>query len=79
MAGHWRPSSQRARESQGKRRYSPGEVAKATGLHVETIRLALKSGELKGVRTGRAGHYWHIPAPSLREWIENRKRPTPNG
>ena len=51
------------------RTYSPREVATHFGLNLETVQRCLKRGELQGVRTGRRGHYWHIPEQALESWI----------
>ena len=53
------------------RTYSPREVATHFGLNLETVQRCLKRGELQGVRTGRRGHYWHIPETALESWMEN--------
>jgi len=51
------------------RTYSPREVATHFGLNLETVQRCLKRGELQGVRTGRRGHYWHIPEQALESWM----------
>ncbi|MSQ35345.1 MAG: DNA-binding protein [Dehalococcoidia bacterium] len=45
------------------------EAAQAVGLSGETLRRAIKAGELPHLRCGRA---IRIPAVSLRQWVVNR-------
>jgi excisionase family DNA binding protein len=55
-----------------RRRYTPGEVAKATGLNIETVRRAIRSGELVAGRTGRRGHYYYVEVEALEAWLAKR-------
>lgn len=53
--------------SKGLERYvRPKDVIEATGLAKSTVMAALRSGELKGVRYGRA---WLVPVSAVEEWL----------
>jgi len=55
-------------------RYSPREVANAVGVCVETIRRAIRRGELQAHPAGKRGHYWYVLEPDLAAWLEHRLR-----
>lgn len=44
----------------------PRDVVEATGLSKSTVMAALRSGQLKGVRYGRA---WLVPVSAVEEWL----------
>lgn len=59
--------SRDALASRGLEKYvRPRDVVEATGLAKSTVAAALRSGELKGLRYGRA---WLIPVSAVEEWL----------
>lgn len=51
----------------------PRDVIEATGLAKSTVMAALRSGQLKGVRYGRA---WLIPVSAVEEWLRSHEEQT---
>jgi excisionase family DNA binding protein len=49
------------------RAYSPSHVAAALGLHVESIRDALRDGRLPGLRVGA---HWRVTHATLTEMLQ---------
>ena len=45
----------------------PKDVIDATGLAKSTVMAALRGGELKGLRYGRA---WLVPISAVDEWLQ---------
>lgn len=53
--------------AKGLERYvRPKDVIASTSLSKATVMAALRSGELKGIRYGRA---WLIPVSAVKEWL----------
>ncbi len=57
---------------------TPQQAAKATKRHVDTIRVALREGELHGHQRGRRGH-WHINPAALEAWVRKQDGTTACG
>lgn len=55
------------------KRYAPSELARALGCHVRTIQRAILRGELKGHKTGKGTHYWHVLEEDVEPWLRLRK------
>jgi excisionase family DNA binding protein len=49
--------------------YSPEEAAKALGVHKETIRQWLRSGQLGGVKVGRL---WRVRERDLQKFLQTQ-------
>lgn len=56
--------------------YSPEEVAKLLGLHLNTVRKHIKQGLLPA---RKLGHRVLIPAHALRAWLEGKENPAGRG
>lgn len=54
------------------RRYTAPEIARATGLHVETIRRSMRAGELGSVDSP-SGHFHGATNEQIGEWLRNRR------
>lgn len=50
--------------------YTVDEVAENLKVPIETVRVWLRKGTLKGVRLGR---YWRIKETNLQEFINNQE------
>ncbi len=50
--------------------YSPGQLANLLGLHPETVRRWLASGNIPG---RKVGGLWLVSAVRLRAWLESRE------
>lgn len=51
---------------------STREAAKAAGRHLNTVKLALTSGELVGEKNTRSGR-WRISQAALNAWISSEE------
>lgn len=57
-------------------RYSPAEVARATGLCVETVRRAIRAGRLATIRSP-SGYYHVTTLADVADWLRTYS-PTPS-
>lgn len=48
---------------------TPDDVAARLKMHRDTVRRLLRSGELPGVKIGRA---WRTPSDKLAQWVEDK-------
>lgn len=60
----------------GQRWLTVAQVAERTGYHPQTVREALRRGQLRGSRRGHAGN-WRVAEEDLQRWFDrgSNRRP----
>lgn len=55
--------------------YTVEEVASALNVHINTIRIWLRKGTLKGIKLGK---YWRVEENQLKDFVEKAKGVNPD-